>query len=656
MIFKRTLKTRTFGILFLTVSFSISLLFYGRTLILDLKDLNKSEIALFTESQIMDQYFSDFQRALGFGGYIHNVKEYLIHRKPSQLTLMRLNIEELESSYASLREFFHDEESIQALQTIDNFLRVARESYEVILLPENQLLESAALDSLLMLETPETLSALITLETFKENYNRRAIRDIQSSIDDIVSDLLLASILLPMVLLIGIYLTYLLKRSYKNSLILKKNKKVIEAKSKGWETQLGKSEKQRIANLVILGDLNETTKTLRFEIEERKQAEQKIIEALESLSNAEVIAKMGNWSWNPNTNEVLWSDNMCRLYGIEPSEFDPTFDYANRYTHPDDLDYVSKIIERLLIEKKPQPSAEYRILTPDNKTVWVEGTTQLLFNEKGEIIEVVGTTQDITERKQIQETIMAKNKEMENYLYITSHDLRTPLVNIQGFSQRLEKQADSIKTLVADEKLEPEILHQLANITDENIPKTLNFIHTNIEKMDTLINGLLQLSRTGRLKMNIQEIDMNKLFAKIFQSLDFQIKDARCEIHINTLPECYGDAKLLDQLFANIISNALKYSDADRTLEITVDAKKTYNRVVYTIKDTGKGIAQKHLEKIWDVFYRVDPRSGKTGEGIGLSLVKRITEKHIGKIWVESEENKGSTFYIELQNREFTEI
>ncbi len=265
-------------------------------------------------------------------------------------------------------------------------------------------------------------------------------------------------------------------------------------------------------------------------------------------------------------------------------------------------------------------------------------------------------TTDISEMMQIQEMILAKNKEMENYLYVASHDLRTPLVNIQGFSQRLEKQADSIKNLFADKALEPEILHQLGIITDEDIPKTLSFVHSNIEKMDNLINGLLQLSRTGRVEMNIQEIDMNALFAKILQSLDFQIKEAQCEIYINPLPKCFGDAALLDQLFANIISNALKYSDSERVLEITVDAKKSYSKVVYTIRDTGKGIAQKHLEKIWDVFYRIGIRSGKTGEGIGLSLVKRIAEKHKGKVWAESEENKGSVFYIELHSHSFTEF
>ncbi len=443
-------------------------------------------------------------------------------------------------------------------------------------------------------------------------------------------------VLLVIITVLVIVLVLLIYYGYKNK---QKLNKVLESKVEERTIEL------RNTNEKLLGEL--TT---------RKQAEKKILDALEMASNAEKAANLGSWSWNPNTNEVLWSDNMCRLYGIEPSQFNPTFDYANRYTHPDDLDYVSKIIERLLTEKKPQPSAEYRILTSDNKTVWVEGKTQLLFDEKGEINEVVGTTQDITERKQIQETIVAKNKEMENYLYVASHDLRTPLVNIQGFSMRLKKQADSIKSLFADKMLEPEMLQQLTIITDEDIPKTLSFVHSSIEKMDSLINGLLQLSRTGRVEMNIQKIDMNALFATILQSLDFQIKESQCKIHINPLAGCYGDAALLDQLFANIISNALKYADSERPLEITIDAKNIHNKLVYTIRDTGKGIEQKYLDKIWDIFYRIDPRSGKTGEGIGLSLVKRIAEKHKGKVWVESEENKGSVFHIELHNRKFTEF
>jgi PAS domain S-box-containing protein len=149
---------------------------------------------------------------------------------------------------------------------------------------------------------------------------------------------------------------------------------------------------------------------------ERKRVTQKMEDAFEMISRAEQIAKMGSWSWNPNTNRVEWSDNMCRLYGIEPSEFDPTFDYASRYTHPDDLGFVNKFVESLLTEKKPQPPSEYRILTPENEIVWIEGTTEVLLNDKGDIEEVLGTVQDITERKQKDEEILKTKDELQKII------------------------------------------------------------------------------------------------------------------------------------------------------------------------------------------------------------------------------------------------
>ncbi len=391
------------------------------------------------------------------------------------------------------------------------------------------------------------------------------------------------------------------------------------------------------------------------DITERKQIEQKMAEALEMASNAEKSADLGSWNWIIDGNKVVWSDNMCRLHGIEPSEYNATFEQASSFQYPEDIPYVNQQIELMLKQKKSR-LFEYRIVTSAGEIKWVEGTNQLLFDKNGNIIEIVGTVQNITERKHIQEMILAKNKEMENYLYVASHDMRTPLVNIQGFGQRLKKQAGLIKDLLSDKQLEPELLYQLANITDNDIPKTLSFILSNIEKMDNLINGLLKLSRTGRIEMNIKKIDMNDLLTKIIKRLDFQITEVGCKIHINTLPECYGDAALLDQLFSNIISNALKYYDSERTLEITVEAKQNYNRLIYTIRDNGIGIEQKQLDKIWDVFYRIDPNSDETGEGIGLSLVKRIVEKHKGKVWVESEINKGSDFHVELQKLNFTQL
>jgi PAS domain S-box-containing protein len=256
---------------------------------------------------------------------------------------------------------------------------------------------------------------------------------------------------------------------------------------------------------------------------------------------------------------------------------------------------------------------------------------------------------DVTALQQIQQQISAKNKELEDYLYIASHDLRSPLVNIQGFSQRLQKQTDKIKSHLENCEIDSVTKTNISKITAEEIPKTLDFIFTSVTKMETLINGLLQLSRTGRIKMSIGRVNMNKLIQTVLVAHNYQISELSAHIITEDLPDCYGDEQQLNQLFSNLISNAIKYRDTDRSVEIKIKAINSFNRVIYSITDNGIGIAPKFHEKIWNVFYRIHPHSQILGDGVGLSVVKQIAEKHYGKVWVESEEGQGSTFFIELQ-------
>jgi len=264
-------------------------------------------------------------------------------------------------------------------------------------------------------------------------------------------------------------------------------------------------------------------------------------------------------------------------------------------------------------------------------------------------------TTDITAIQQIHEVIKEKNKELESYIYVASHDLRSPLVNIQGFSQRLQKQTDEIISVLNESQLEMQIKEHLNKITTEGIPKTLDFILSNVSKMDMLINGLLQLSRTGRIVMTVKQIDMNRLIETIISTYNFQISELGVKVHIEALPDCYGDENQLNQLFSNIIGNAIKYRDKNKQLELEISAHSHYNNVIYSVADTGVGISPSNLVKIWDVFYRVDPTSAEAGDGLGLSLAKRIVDKHKGKIWAESELGKGSVFYVSLHKTEFEE-
>jgi PAS domain S-box-containing protein len=262
---------------------------------------------------------------------------------------------------------------------------------------------------------------------------------------------------------------------------------------------------------------------------------------------------------------------------------------------------------------------------------------------------------DITANEQIHEIIREKNKELENYIYVASHDLRSPLVNIQGFSKRLQKQTAELTKLVTELHANAELAAEYQKLTTDDIPKSLSFILNNVSKMDTLINGLLQVSRTGRVVMSPTILDMNKLFKSILTIFDYQLKEMEANVALHELDDCFGDTNQLNQLFSNIIGNALKYSDKNRKLTLEISSQTKYNKVTYSIKDNGIGINNRHLQKIWDVFYRVDASAPEAGEGLGLSLAKRIVDKHKGKIWADSVEGEGSTFYIELHKNKFEE-
>jgi PAS domain S-box-containing protein len=260
---------------------------------------------------------------------------------------------------------------------------------------------------------------------------------------------------------------------------------------------------------------------------------------------------------------------------------------------------------------------------------------------------------DITSTVEVHNIIKEKNKELENYIYVASHDLRSPLVNIQGFSQRLQKQTQQLSQFLSQIEKQEQLSAELSKITTEDIPKSLNFILNNVSKMDTLINGLLQVSRTGRVAINPAALNMNDLFKTILRVFDYQLNERKAKLIVHELDSCFGDANQLNQLFSNIISNAIKYSDKNRALVIEIASEVKYSKVLYSIKDNGIGIAEKQMSKIWDIFYRANSSSDELGEGLGLSIAKQITEKHRGKIWAESVEGDGTTFFVELYRENF---
>ncbi len=278
-----------------------------------------------------------------------------------------------------------------------------------------------------------------------------------------------------------------------------------------------------------------------------------------------------------------------------------------------------------------------------------------LFGQDGSFSGALGIFTDITENKRAEDEcrhlareLGQKNLELENVLYAASHDLRSPVVNIQGFSKRVALACAEITTVLAESELAPALRERLARITGEEIPKSLRFIQSSVIKMDALISGLLRLSRVGQVTLRRETLDMNLTISQIVSTMAFQIQKSGAAIQVEALPSVAGDSMLLNQVFSNLLDNALKYRSAERPLRLRVAGRLDNGECLYCIEDNGLGIAADRQKKIWELFYRLNPNGPVAGEGLGLNLVHRIVERHNGRVWVESTLGEGSRFFVAL--------
>lgn len=252
------------------------------------------------------------------------------------------------------------------------------------------------------------------------------------------------------------------------------------------------------------------------------------------------------------------------------------------------------------------------------------------------------------EREQLLRELDRKNNELESIVYAASHDLRSPLLNVMGFGKLLQSASQDLRQKVEALDLPPEKRQEFQGLLEKRIPQALHFITTSASKMDVLINGLLRLSRLGRAALFIEHLNMDRLLQSVIDAMRFQIEKAEAKVILEHLPDCKADATQINQVFTNLLDNALKYRDPTRPLQITISSQPYGKHIVYTIEDNGLGIAQEHQEKIWDLFHRLDPTGTVPGEGLGLTLVVRILDRNNGRAWVESQPGKGSKFYVAL--------
>jgi signal transduction histidine kinase len=224
--------------------------------------------------------------------------------------------------------------------------------------------------------------------------------------------------------------------------------------------------------------------------------------------------------------------------------------------------------------------------------------------------------------------LAAANKELESFSYSVSHDLRTPLRAIDGYSLIL--------------------LEDYAGKLDAEGIRLLNVVRNNTSRMSQLIDDILNFSRTGRLELNFAEIDMEKLAHTVYEELQPAVVGDNLQVEIEPIPPVKGDGAMMRQVFVNLLSNAIKFSRFREVAKIKVGVSIEGDETIYYVRDNGAGFDMQYANKLFGVFQRLHGVTEFEGTGIGLAIVKRIVTRHGGRVWAEGEVGKGATFYFSI--------
>ena len=288
-----------------------------------------------------------------------------------------------------------------------------------------------------------------------------------------------------------------------------------------------------------------------------------------------------------------------------------------------------------------------------------------LRDSAGALVGFAKVTRDISERKAHEQRIerltrelerrvdelAATNRELqqksvdnENFVYSVSHDLRSPLVNLQGFSQELTLSSEALAALLRRSGVPDDVRRDATRLIEGELAESIRYIHDAVKHLGRIIDGLLRLSRVGRVEYECEDVDVNSVVSEILAAMHTSVLTSGAQVTVRPLPQVRGDRNAIGQVFANLIGNALKsFDDAANGLVEIFATEET--PPVFAVKDNGIGIPQDYQSRIFQVFQHVQ-ESHSRGEGMGLAIVRRIVDRHGGRIWFESAPGAGTTFFF----------
>jgi PAS domain S-box-containing protein len=369
------------------------------------------------------------------------------------------------------------------------------------------------------------------------------------------------------------------------------------------------------------------------DITDRRLAEIQLRKSGEKLEIALNCGHIGIWEKNLKSGEATLDERMGRIMGIEPAPGGFVKTVFEEYIHEEDLPHFRKAIERSL-ESDSQLETVFRVRSDKEVPRYVSTRAVISRDENGDPVSITGVCFDVTAVRKgaekviisLNEELLRSNKELESFAYVASHDLQEPLRMVSSFTQMLEK--------------------RYADKLDQDAKEYIRFAVDGAKRMYELINGLLSYSRVQTKGKQFVIVDMNSVFDKVKRNLNLMISERNAALTEEDLPVLYADESQMIQLVQNLAENGIKFSPASPRVHFS--ASDEADHYLFSVRDEGMGIDPQYFERIFKIFQRLMPKEEYGGTGIGLAVCRRIVERHRGKIWVESEPGKGSTFFFTI--------
>ncbi len=382
------------------------------------------------------------------------------------------------------------------------------------------------------------------------------------------------------------------------------------------------------------------------DVTEIRQARQALLASEARLREAQRMAHIGSWELDLASQAIHWSDEIYRIFEVEPKRQAASYDTFTAVIHPEDRERVAAA-RRESVSRRSAYEIVHRLQLADGRVKHVREQGETEFAADGAPLRTVGTLQDVTEQVLAEQEIRAlnesleqrvaerteelarANRELESFSYSVSHDLRAPLRAINGFSRILQ---DSEEFALS-----------------ESSRDLLERIVRNTNRMGDLIDDILEYSRASQAALNRKEVDLTALAQATWD--EQAVSHPAAKVAIGRLGSVWGDAAMLRQVFDNLIGNALKYSGKREQPQVEVGASETPDSVTVFVRDNGAGFDMQYATKLFGMFQRMHTERDFPGTGVGLAIVKRIVERHGGRVWAEAAPDAGATFWFSLAKR-----